>query len=196
MKASFTLIFILSLFLVKNTEYVNIHLKITKESDLNSVKPIGPKGTFDLVTDSKNFFLSNQSNGKDLTKFEVNFRDREGLLYTWKCSLIIPETTNIVVNCEVDEKIMTSSSKYFTLESGKVILGEYNIEISSDDNYYFYLDIKCSPFIDQEKNITIKIKYEDNNETKLIGDGSYTISFITDYDDTETGNKTDWKIFS
>ena len=186
MKASFTLIFILSLFLVKNTEYVNIHLKITKESDLNSVKPIGPKGTFDLVTDSKNFFLSNQSNGKDLTKFEVNFRDREGLLYTWKCSLIIPETTNIVVNCEVDEKIMTSSSKYYTLESGKVILGEYNIEISSDDNYYFYLDIKCSPFIDQEKNITIKIKYEDNNETKLIGDGSYTISFITDYDDTET----------
>ena len=52
------------------------------------------------------------------------------------------------------------------------------------------------PFIDPENNITIKIKYEDNQETKLIGRYSRdvetgerrspTISFITDYDDSDT----------
>jgi len=122
MKANLTFIFFILLYHLEFIQAEKIFMKITKESDLNHVKSIGTKGTFDLVTDTKNFFMPNPSNEKDSTKFESNFRDNEGLLYNWKCSLITPETTNIVVNCVVDEKIMTSSSKYFTLESGKVIL--------------------------------------------------------------------------
>ena len=198
MKVNLALIFFVILFLIESIQSEKMFMKITKESDLSPVKPIGPKGTFDLVTDAKNFLIPNQLNEKDSTKFEASFRDTEGLLYIWKCSLITPEATNIVVNCEVDEKIMTSSSKYFTLERGKVQIGEYNIEIASDDNYHFYLDISQlnEPFIFQENNLIIKIKYDDNQETKIIGRYSYdretgearspTISFVTDYDDTDT----------
>ena len=218
--ASFTFIQFLLLFSFSKPEFISI--KITRESDPNQVKLIDPKGTFALMSETNSSMLSNLLEGNESEKFEMNFRNNEGVIYTWLCSLWIPEKMNGLIKCQVDQNVSTSSSHYFTLESGIVKFGENYIEISSADNYYFELDMKefNVPFIysepqiiDLEENkdsflqeklaivekgskspfgefdmneINITIKLEDNDKYILTGEKSIlpTISFITDYNDT------------
>ena len=71
MKINLTLIFFILLFLFESIQSEKILMKITKESDINLVKTIGPKRTFDLVANTKIFSIPNQSNEKDSNEFET-----------------------------------------------------------------------------------------------------------------------------
>ena len=162
--ASFTFIQFLLLFSFSKPEFISI--KITRESDPNQVKLIDPKGTFALMSETNSSMLSNLLEGNESEKFEMNFRNNEGVIYTWFCSLWIPERMNALIKCQVDQNVSTSSSHYFTLESGIVKFGENYIEISSADNYYFELDMKefNLPFIYSEPQI---IDLEENKDSFL-----------------------------
>ena len=163
--ASFSFILFLLFFSFSKPEFISI--KITRESDPNQMKLIGPKGTFALMSETNSPILSYLLEGNESEKFEVNFRNNEGVIYTWLCSLWIPEKMNVLIKCQIDENASKGSSLLFTLEKGRVKFGEINIKISSADDYYFELDMKefNVPFIYSEPQI---IDLDENKDSYIL----------------------------
>ena len=170
MNLSFSFIILLLSFIITKSE--NTFIKITKQSDLNPLKIIGPYGTFALKTDTKSSIILTNTSKEDLFKFKANFRNSENILYIFDCSLWIPKTMNVIVKCQVNETFLTSSTNQFTLEKGIIIMGDNYIEITSADNYFFDIDMKefNIPFIYSEPQIINLDKEEDSYELNFYAD--------------------------
>ena len=199
MKSSFLLIINLFLLLPFFSKSVDITLTITKETDPTHSKLIGPQGTFALYTDAENLDATvfDPDQIESQTQFEGLFSDGEKT-YKWICSLFDPNDRNVSVKCTVDDTIKDSSNYHFRLESGTIQKDGNTINIKSEEDYYFDIEMKSYniPFIysDSQKinleedvgyyELRFKVNsYQEENKLALISKTDGNPYSFTDFDE-------------
>ena len=169
-------IYILLLF-VSSAININIDVRITNETDKYSLKVIGPKGTFALMTDRNNLTeVFNPSEIESLSNFLGTFITKEEEMVVFPCRLWDPENSNVVVICTANDEIYSikNSSVYMY---GYLKKGNYALYIYCDDpygpgEYYFTFKIQNFniPFIYSDQQIINMDSEKESYELKFKAD--------------------------